>query len=165
MTKNPSINSTKKRAATKYRPVLTSEQILHILNLAKLEQPSISSASISLISVLAPFQAKIENAGIQAAYTTSLKAPSTTSLEALGGTGVAEALGSELPSCITSSAIVSTEAMIGKEAYWEQCFHKYSANPTLCSLQEIEAANEYRYINDMMSTEEQEEFENEGGYK
>lgn len=121
----------------KYRPVLTAVQITHILNLAKTESPAISSASISLIATLSPFLAKIESAGIVPAYET-----------------MQEKSVKKEP---TVPAVPKDP--IEKEHYWEQCFSKFLADPTSCSLKEIEAAQEHRYLNGLMSLEEQKEFE------
>ena len=145
----------------KYRPVLTAEQITHILHLAKTESP-ISNASISVISVLAPFEAKILNAGIKPAYT---EAPKKDILESLGGRTPAQKMAD--PPRITSyptdsassaSSPVSTEHLT-KEQRWEAAYNKWSTNPSSCSLQEIKDAQEHRYLNDLMSPEEMVEFE------
>lgn len=140
MTRPTSIKS----AETKYRPVLTSEQILHILYLAKSELPSISTTSMSLISTLAPFQAKIENSGITAAYTTTPRTPTNT-LEALGA-GTPE------------SASLATSNLV-KEVYWQNCYNKYTADPIACTLDELLAAKEHMYLNDLMTEAELTDFE------
>lgn len=41
----------------------------------------------------------------------------------------------------------------------EQCFAKYTANPMLCTLDEIDRAQLYRYEHDLMSTIEEQEYE------
>lgn len=128
-----STSTVTKTKALKYRPVLTAAQITHILSLAKLESP-MTDTSISVIATLSPFLAKIENAGITPAYST--QAATSKDLD-LGGSYQHES----------------------KEAYWEHCYTKTKANPTSCSLEEIEAANEHRYIKDLMSVEEQAVFE------
>lgn len=123
------------KQATKYRPVLTAAQIQHIILLAKTEVP-ISNASISLLSTLAPFQAKIENAAITPAYTTTPRV-STTSLEALGA-----------PATPSSN---NQAACLTKEEVWELAYHKYQANPASCTVQEIRDSQEYAYLNDLMT--------------
>ncbi len=124
-------------AASKYRPVLTAQQILHIITLAKEESP-LSSLSIEVIGKLAPFQAKIENAGIVPAYT--LAEPRASLLESIGG------------------EIASTNKP--KEVYWEECYDKFFKHGAAkCSLDEIAAAQEHRYINELMSPEELAVFE------
>lgn len=133
-------------ANTKYRPVLTAAQIQHILELAKTEAPCISALSMSLISSLSPFQAKIANAGIQAAYTTAPVKPKANSLESLGA----------------ASSMVDHD--LNKEEYWALCYKRleeYGAKHL--SLQEITAAKEHMYLNDLMSPEELAEFEKEQG--
>lgn len=128
-------------SSPKYRPVLTAAQILHILTLAKTESPDISDMSISLISSLAPFQAKIENAGIQAAYTTS---PRVSLLDSIGG---------------ASSESIPVDRPLLKEDYWEACYNKFLATPIACSLEEIAGAQEHKYLHQLMTPEELAKFE------
>lgn len=122
----------------KYRPVLTATQITHILTLAKTEQP-LTEQSLSIISTLSPFLAKIQNAGITPAYIPDSK-PSVYSLESLGGEN-------------------HSLSPVPKEVYWEECYKKYNLTPELCSINEIEAANEHMYLNELMSPEEAKLFE------
>lgn len=130
--------STTPKSKLRYRPVLSPEAILHILHLAKSEQP-ISPDSMAVIATLAPFQAKIENSGITPAYTTK---PKEDLLSSLGG-----------------AAITSPADGADKLEYYAACFAKYEVNPTGCSLQEIAGATEHRYLNDLMSPEEEAVFE------
>lgn len=132
----------------KYRPVLTASQIQHILALAKKENP-LSDASVSVIATLAPFQAKIENAGIKPAYIDAPPRPDL--LESLGGTRTpAEKM--ENPPKLASPPV-------SKEERWEQAYIKWSLNPSACTLQEIKDAQEHRYLHDLMSPEEVSSFE------
>lgn len=135
------MNAIKQQATkAKYRPVLTAPQILHILNLAKSEVP-LSDISYSIISTLASFQAKIENNGINPAYTAKPQKVST--LESLGGV---------IPN--------STDGLeYTKEQYWASCYSKFCIDPISCSLEEISAATEHKYVNDLMTAEEIEVFE------
>ena len=133
----------KTKAATKYRPVLTSVQIIKILALAKTEIPYLTEESISLIGTLAPFLAKIENEGITAAYTMAPPRVARDSLEALGFTA-------------------SVDVDLSKEEYWELCYKKHAISPKDCSLQEINAAQEHRYLNGLMTAEEAIRFEEHG---
>jgi hypothetical protein len=126
-----------KNKLNKYRPSLTSDDILHIISLAKLEQPAISTASISVISKLAPFQAKIENEGLTA---------SNANTELI-----------DIAETVFNSAIKAGH--LSKEVYWQNCYNKWEDTPTFCSLDEIIGANEHRYLNDLMSPEEAVEFE------
>ena len=121
---------------TKYRPVLPAHLITHAIKLAKLEQP-ISTDSIELIGILAPFEAKIAAQAIFPAYTTS---PKESLLDSLGGTAPSA---QNLP----------------KEAYWLVCYNKYMESRESCSLEEIQAAREHMYLHDLMSQEELAEFE------
>lgn len=126
----------------KYRPVLTAAQIEHILYMCKTEEP-ISDVSISLISSLAPFQAKIKNAGIAPAYTAQPTKP--TILMQLGGEA--------------GDALDRAANAFVKEDYWEACYMKQQSNPVACNLEEIQAANEWRYLKDMMDDKEKTKFE------
>lgn len=126
------------KSKKKYRPVLSAGAISHILALAKSESP-ITSASLEVISILAPFMAKIENDAISAAY------------EATPKQSLEEKLGIGVP--------VTHPIVLAKEAYWEVCYSKYKTNPTSCSLQEIQAAREHMYLHDLMSPQEIAEFE------
>ena len=132
---------------TKYRPVLTASQINKILELAKCEQP-MSDTSFTIVSTLAPFKAKIENAGIVPAYTEKDKKPGMYTLEGLGEPTI-EVFTGKLPE----------SAPFTKEELWEQCYLKWVDNPTSCSLAEIEGANEHRYLHNLMSPKEAEVFE------
>lgn len=128
--------------AVKYRPSMTSYQITKILELAKLESEGISPISMSIIATLAPFQAKIENAGIQASYTPVPAKPSTTSLEALG------------------AASAAVDQVVDKEEYWALCYERLQQyGATELSLVELQAVAEHRYLNDLMTTEEESEHE------
>tara|TARA_R110000824_G_scaffold302949_1_gene490744 strand:+ start:608 stop:1027 length:420 start_codon:yes stop_codon:yes gene_type:complete len=127
--------------SNKYRPVLTAEQIEHILTLAK--GSPMTDTNISLIGSLSPFFAKIQNKAVNAAYTTTGNvASSKFSIESLGGT-----------------AQPDSEATESKEDFWEICYNQWLITPLEMSLAGIEAANEYRYLHDLMTPEEQTAFE------
>lgn len=132
---------------SKYRPVLTALQIKHILKLAKLESP-LSDASLSVISTLSVFAAKIDNAGIAPAYTLSSSKPKESLLASLGDTDTLAELERE-----------GDIARLSKEQYWEECFDKYSTNPSSCTVEEIKAAEEHMYLNDLMSPEQEAAYE------
>lgn len=132
---------------TKYRPVLTASQILHVLKLAKTESP-ISEASFQLIAQLAPFAAKIDAAAITPAYSTT---PRVSLLESLG------------ESNITASSAASSNSQANyqsKEELWEAAYNKVqSLGAASCTLQELRDSQEYAYLNDLMSSEELAAFE------
>ena len=133
----PAITRQGKGAAKKYRPSLTAQQVSTILTLAKTALP-LTDETMSLISTLAPFMAKIENDGIVPAYTVSNKPPAN-SLESLGG-------------MITSDA----NSHVSKEAHWEQCYLRIlEVGAAACTLETIQAAEEHRYLNDLMTPEEE----------
>ncbi len=139
MSSNTLIGTKQQQRAIKYRPSLTAEQILKIIELAKLEAP-ISNTSIQLVSILSSIVAKIENGALVASYVPAPPKPSL--LESLGG-----------PTTPSSTASLS------KEQQWELAYNKYSATPLACTATEILEAKEHMYLNDLMSAEEIAEFE------
>jgi len=120
--------------ATKYRPVLTAAQIQHIILLCKND---LSTLSIELIGVLAPFAAKIANAAIAPAYTTTAK-PSI--ISELG---------------FSTEPIIKDSDEIIAEWYAKQ---QVEGNANL-SLTQLEAIQDWRYRNDMMTPEEEATYE------
>lgn len=154
----------------KYRPVLTAPQISHMLTLAKNDmmwKESIDAdLSISLISSLSVFQAKINNAGVQAAYTITSAQPNL--MEQLGAGDKVEFVGDPRqidPSTTLAAHAVDDEAIgvpevklpenyLFKEAYWSDCYAKYNIAPADCTLEELHAAQEHMYLNDLMTPEQ-----------
>lgn len=134
------------RAIKKYRPVLTAIQIAKILELAKTETP-ISIESKSLIGSLSPFLAKIEAYSVQEAYTSTRAAPAN----------IPKAHHKEDYLGVDMSDITMYAT---REGFWEHCYLKFVETPTLCTLDEIEGAQEHRYLNDLMTPEEIHHFEN-----
>lgn len=128
----------------KYRPSMTAAQIAKIVSLCKLESP-MSLESMTLIGTLAPFEAKIANAGILPSYTTK---PKPSLMESLTG---------EVAS--TDSYILHGVPYDSKEDYWGACYALYAEDPNSLSLVEIKAAKEHMYIRELMSPEEITEFE------
>tara|TARA_R110000765_G_scaffold26322_2_gene64341 strand:+ start:12073 stop:12597 length:525 start_codon:yes stop_codon:yes gene_type:complete len=139
----------------KYRPVLTAVQIEQILYLAKSEQP-LSSMSMSLISTLAPFQAKIHNSALTPAYiiADNAKARQADVMQSLGSL-------SSLDSTVADPYAISAIKPNGlsKQQYWEACYNKFKLDPISCSLAEIEASQEHAYLNELMSPKELAAFE------
>ena len=128
---------------------LSANLINHLLELCKKEVP-MQAESVELIGILAPFQAKIANSGIATAYTST---PKATLMESLG-----ESFKPNSPAYILHGVTYSS-----KEEFWEACYWLYAKDPTKLSLEEIGAAKEHMYLNELMSPEEVEEFElNEG---
>ena len=130
----------------KYRPSLPAHIIEHIVRLAKKDLslqilPLDHNSDKELISILAPFQAKIENYGIAPSYTTS---PKESVEESLGM--IAPPLGQD------------------KIAYNLNCYTKYKLALATDRLQSIslvmlDAAKEHMYVNDLMSPEEEKSYE------
>ena len=140
------------KPSAKYRPSLTLSQMHHILKLARLEQPSISAASLSLLSTLTPFITKIEcRAKVPAYITAGVNDTATATLESLGG--------NVTPSL--EDTVIEEAAKTSKEEYWKLCYTKSLNSPETMSLEEILAAKEYKYLEGLMSNEELREFEAE----
>lgn len=120
----------------KYRPVLSASHITHILMLAKRDM---SRESVSVISILAPFEWKIENGSVRPAHVT---APESDIFNSLG---------------LTETPELSTEVnKVKMEVLW----YRYKENPTSLSLTEINQALEYGYTNDLMTTAEEIAYQN-----
>lgn len=124
----------------RYRPVMTAEQIETILSICKTTSP-LTAQVISVISTLAPFQAKIVNAGITPAY---IVKPVESIEEKLG-----------FP---PSKKLLDNLGMSPEERRLA-AYTKWKDNPVSCSLDEIDLANTYRYENGLMGAEEITAFE------
>ena len=145
----------------KYRPVLTANQITHILNLAKLENP-LSDISLSVISTLSVFQTKIDNAAVLPAYssiqsTASASTAVTREEKQLLDLGEIPATsGASTSAALAHSGIYPNATdLVDKEVYWEECHTKYKYTPELCSVKELSAAQEHMYLNDLMTAEQE----------
>lgn len=136
-------NAIPKPRTKKYRPVLTAAQVKHILTLAKTAEATISDDSLSLISSLSPFLAKIENEALVPAYTST----ATTTKKSLASMTNEEILEALAPA-------------LSKEEVWELAYTKCQEAPLSCSLQEIKEATEHMYLNDLLSEQEIGNFEN-----
>lgn len=150
--------NTKSANAIKYRPVLTATDILKILSLAKTEVP-LSPESISIVQKLSVFQTKIENNAVSPAYTMSDREPRLSTLELLGGTSNTSNTSntnSTSNSNPDKTAVRSADyGFSSKEEYWKASYKKYQSNPTACTVEELQASQEYRYLNDLMTPEEE----------
>lgn len=130
----------------KYRPSLTLTQINHITSLCRSESP-VSPNSIQLLAYLASYTIKA-NAGLVSSSHDAL------SLTAKSPSDLLAELGGEITD---STSYIPTD--LSQPHYWQQCYEKWSATPGQCTEAEVEAANEHRYLNDMMSPEEVAEFD------
>ena len=147
-TNNTSISiSISKPSTAKYRPVLTAEQIAHVITQLKTEVP-LSDTGIATIHYLTGFLFKIEQAGAKPAYVPAPVKPKTDTLEALGDSA-------------TIAAIANTSAL-SKEESWAKSYAIYCLTPEKCSIAMIQEAHEHMYLNDLMSTAQIEEFESIG---
>ena len=122
-------------AKLKFRPVLTAQQIEHVLTMCRSETP-LSQESIELVATLSPYYAKIQNAGVIPAYSVT------------DARKVENKLGIE-----TGSNGRIDWVQVRKQAY-----EKYVQNPNLCSMDELKYAHQYRFDNGLMSTEESEKY-------
>ncbi len=119
----------------KFRPYLTAQQLHYFLDLCKNDNRAETSAiRNSTIKYLKLYIAKYELGGLTPAYNQS----------ATPRTSIADRLGLDL-----------SDPAQRKEA----AYATWSANPALCSSEEIKLATLYRYENNLMSPEEEEEFE------
>lgn len=122
----------------KYRPVLTQDQILHILSLCRKDM---SDASINLISVIAPFEYKIRNQAIKPAYNPT------------GRESLADMMGLSPTPPIPSIKQSHSNDPKALYAVWLN-------DPTFpFTPSDLKIIKEYRYVNDLMTPEEEQEFE------
>ena len=143
----------------KFRPVLSPKEIEHIVLLCKREQPAPSSASMKLLTKLAPMLTKIEIGAVKPAYTLTEHADLLTTL---GGIAAAPSPSYKAPALLVEQAekgTIHSSAYSTKEEYWEACYQKFSMNPTACSLAELLASDEWRYLHELMTEEEARAFE------
>lgn len=119
----------------KYRPVLTSNQISHLISLCKKD---LSNDSLSVIAVLAPFKTKIENHGIMPAYVIQNK-PS-----------LLESLGFENDNNFSN---------LSREESTQKAYDRWLQNPDSCNVDELTMVQEHRYLNELMTSEESQDFE------
>ncbi len=114
----------------KYRPVLTHAQITHLISLCKNDM---SSESVRCISVLAPFEYKIQNRSVIAAYDSAM------------GLGESTGLGPSFNDVRTPIEL----------------YHIWLNDKTLLSVLELETVAEYRFGNDLMTAEEETQYQNQ----
>lgn len=117
----------------KFRPYLTSSELTEILNCLKTK-----SSNIALIRYLETFAIKIDRGTIQPNLT--LQPPKPTIEQSLG-------LDSSNPS-----------NSLPRETTNHQAYLKYAASPTSCSPKEIEQAEEYMYLQGLMSASQEEAY-------
>lgn len=129
----------------KYRPVLTSQQITHILTLCKRDM---TEESISVISTLSVFEHKIRNVSVTPAYTEKPKITLTESL------GFSHSPVDDLPDIKVGRA--------ARESRKATLYKVWSENPDMresMDIQDILLIKEYRYENNLMNPEEESKYE------
>lgn len=129
----------------KYRPSLSIPQLNTIIELAKNQSP-MAPDTAEVLGVLIPYVAKINLAAVSPSYTMQAKKTPLDLLDELGGLE-----GSDYNQ--------ASNTAISKPHYWKECYDKYIDTPKLCTLEELEAVNEHRYLNNLMTPEEVTEFE------
>lgn len=132
----------------KYRPVLTGEQISHILHLCKSDS---SRASMSVIATLAPFEFKILNGAINPAYTPEAK---QSTMEALGFEIV------ENPN-IPDGKIAVHGANLSAEHAGEALYQIWLTQPHTLNAKQLAIVRAWRYENNKMTDDENKLFEKE----
>lgn len=118
---------------SKYRPVLTAEQISHIIGLCKTNG---SSLSLRCIAVLAPFEYKIQNGTVSSAYNME----PVKDIESELGFGEAPEMENGYPKQPDLSP--------------ETVYHQWRAYPEMCTVSEIKQSRDYAYTHKLLSPEE-----------
>lgn len=124
--------------SAKYRPVLTASQILHLLSLCK---SNLNQSSLECIAVLAPFEFKIRNGLISPAYTPQ---PIPT---------LAQSMGFDDPPTESIPSIRKSTTHI------ESLYEMWRTTPSTLSLEQLKEVQAYRYKNNLMSPEQEQEYE------
>ena len=131
----------------KYRIALSEVEIdkmLELIDIARIEE-SLDTTLLSLLSICSQTKAKILT-GIKPAYAMSEKQT------------VEESLGMPKPPPSFDSTVIIPKN-VTKEQYWLQCYNKWTNTPDICTLQEIKGAKEHMYINNLMTSAQEAEFE------
>lgn len=129
-------SSSKPSARARFRPVLSEDDISHIISLAKADG---TRASILLLSKLVMFEYKIQNATVRPAY----KSPERASLS--------ESMGFETNLEKLSISSISPEAL----------YNLWLESPQSLTIMQIQTVRKWRYDHDKMTVDEEKEFERE----
>lgn len=127
-------------ATAKYRPVLSSGQILHIIKLLKRDGTTIS---LEVLIQLSRFEWQIQNNAVTPAYVSS---PAPSMIEDLGFDG---------PSPKGNAHISSSEISL------EALYHIWMVEPESLNALDISKVRQWRYENNKMILEEEKLFEKE----
>lgn len=124
----------------KYRPVLSSEQILHLIHLLKRDG---TLMSMEIVRNLSRFEWQIQNDAVSPAYV-AITRPS-----------MIEDLGFDEPSPPGNAHISSAEISI------EALYHIWMAEPQSLTALDISRVRQWRYQNNKMTVDEEKLFEKE----
>lgn len=117
----------------------------HPLDTARSFPPAIDVVHHQLMAKISTLVSKIANNALQPAYTILKHSdPKIAMMETLGA---------------HADEVAKLDGTETKEQYWERCYLKYLEDPMSCTVSEVEAFQEYRYLHDLMSSEEAKEFE------
>jgi hypothetical protein len=105
---------------------------------------------MELAGILAVALTKIDNDVRAPAYVVS---PKMTIEEGVGLTVVSSTPASR------SGYTLNGVSWSSKEEYWAACHYLYNTSPESCSVEQIKAAKEHMYLNDLMTDEEILDFE------
>lgn len=148
------MNSNKIPKIPKYRISLSLDDLVYLTNLAKQDYADSSSNKDRAIGVIADLNRAINNAihgSTKSAY--DMREPESIQDKL----GIATGLEHNLDHL---TAITYESPTIDKETYWSQCYDRLELyGPETLSIVEIDAANEHRYLNDLMNIEEIAEYE------
>ncbi len=125
----------------KFRPVLSESQIIYLLSRCKEPSELNKKNAISCIASLAPFLAKIENAGIIPAY--SVSTPETLS-DKLG-------YGSE-------PDFENSFSQEEKDKILYLAWVNLGQDSSKFSLSDLKRIHAYRYLNELMTSDEESEY-------
>jgi len=146
---NGTNRASKAATASKHRLGLTAEQIDILTKITKRAYAAEATPELyTLLGILSTRNSKIQFDLCKPDYTPvadedrRISKPVEISLESLGAQAQLE------PEEIDPASFSS------KTLYWEACYEKYVTDLDSCSLTEIDAANEHRYINELMTEEE-----------
>ncbi len=141
----------KSNSKQKFRPSLSASCIQYLVNLL-IHTPDNTEERKEALTKLKPFLAKIEVGGIIPAYSVSTISQKEKNkanlLESLGGTEVNSAV----------DQLADLQRRTTRE-YWKACYNKWLSDPNSLTAHEKHCADEYRYLEGLMTPEEIAEFE------
>lgn len=145
----------------KYRPSLSGLQIAVILDTFR-SLPIKSAEHISIMRTLSPFLAKIECGAIVPSHTAQ-RDPAKVDLLSAIGASLDHSSSREVAMELRGYPTVDIPT-ITKEQWWHQCYEYYILHLTdpagkPITPEQLHAAKEHMYLNDLMTAQEVSEFE------